>query len=579
MVNRSIGQAFVVFALLGAALYANALGNSFHYDDRHSIEHNKHLRSLANIPSYFVDPGTFSSERRGTMFRPLLLSSYAANYAVHGGWVPGYRIANLLIHVLCSTLLFALAHKWWGIPRDAWALGLLFLLHPLHGEPINYISSRSDLLVGCFYLLAVLWSVERPYGSWSAFAAALMSKSVAITLPIVVWAAEWIRDGRVRLRNRYLAGVLLLSGVYLTTIVANRFLTSSLAKTPRTFDVQLWTQTKALVYYIWLFCMPRALSVEHPFVVADRWSDPVVVLAGLVLLSLGGLAIVGRRRVEAQAFGFFVLALLPATLMPLNILVSERRMYLASTGLVVIAVWAWGQMAARRRRFAIITGSSLCLVFAAMVWTRNPVWLNDITLWEDAVAKGPGMFRARANLGLAYGKQERWLEAINELEQALVIKGDYADAWVELGNIYHDTGQLELAERAYRQALALDPSLEGVYYNLGNLAMGRKDVDGAMRFYRETLERNPGFADAHNNLGQALELTGDFAAARQQYEAAIIDNPHLGGTWFNLGGVAERLGDKQQALVAYRRAQELLVALPEYQTYAVRAEQAIQRLE
>ena len=122
-------------------------------------------------------------------------------------------------------------------------------------------------------------------------------------------------------------------------------------------------------------------------------------------------------------------------------------------------------------------------------------------------------------------------------------------------------------------------SLEGVYYNLGNLAMGRKDVDGAMRFYRETLERNPGFADAHNNLGQALELTGDFAAARQQYEAAIIDNPHLGGTWFNLGGAAERLGDKQQALVAYRRAQELLVALPEYQNYAVRAEQAIQRLE
>ena len=151
MVNRSIGQAFVVFALLGAALYANALGNSFHYDDRHSIEHNKHLRSLANIPSYFVDPGTFSSERRGTMFRPLLLSSYAANYAVHGGWVPGYRIANLLIHVLCSTLPFALAHKWWGIPRDAWALGLLFLLHPLHGEPINYISSRSELLVALFF--------------------------------------------------------------------------------------------------------------------------------------------------------------------------------------------------------------------------------------------------------------------------------------------------------------------------------------------------------------------------------------------------------------------------------------------
>ena len=161
----------LVFSLLAAILYANALHNPFHYDDRHSIEHNKHLRSLRNIPQFFTDPGTFSSERRGTMFRPLLLSSYAVNYAMHENWVSGFRIANLGLHVLCSLALFALVSRWGRLPREAWAVGLLFLLHPLHGEPINYISSRSDLLVAFFYLLA-LYVAARPLHGWVAYAAA-----------------------------------------------------------------------------------------------------------------------------------------------------------------------------------------------------------------------------------------------------------------------------------------------------------------------------------------------------------------------------------------------------------------------
>ncbi len=576
--TRSLGAALLVFSLLAACLYANSLDNPFHYDDHHSIEYNKHLRSLGNIPQFFADPGTFSSERRGTMFRPLLLSSYAVNYALHGDWVIGYRIVNIVIHVLCAGLFFVLVCRVGGDQRQAWAAGLIFLLHPLHGEPINYISSRSDLLVALFYLLA-LCAALNPLGGWAAYAAALMCKSVAITLPVAAGVWAWSSGVGARLHRRYFAGLLLLSGIYLATITANRFLSSSLAKAPRSFEQNLWTQLKGLVYYIWLYCMPRTLSVEHPFVVAQSYWDPAVLFSGLLLLSLAGLALLGRRRIESLAFAFFVLVMLPTTLVPLNILVSERRSYLASAGLIGIAVWAWGCMARRRRIWGLATGCCICILMALIGWARNPVWASGISLWEDAVAKGPGMFRARANLGLAYGKEQRHQEAIVELEQALAIKGDYADAWVELGNIYHELGQLDRAEQAYRRALRLNPSIEGVYYNLGNLALGRGEVEVAIRLYRETLSRNPEFADAYNNLGQALESTDSLDAALRQYEQAVAWDPSLGGAWFNLGAAAERLDQAAVAIEAFRRAHDILSMQSEHQVFADRAQQAIERIE
>ena len=579
VVIKPVARAVLVFALMGVGLFFNALDNPFHFDDRHSIEYNRHLRSLTNLPDFFTDPGTFSSERRGTMFRPLLLSSYAFNYALHGDWIVGFRLVNLGLHVLCAGVLFAIA-RYWGRPeREAWAVGLLFLLHPLHGEPVNYISSRSDLLVGLCYLLALGWAFARPWSSGLAYGAALLTKSVAITLPIAAAIRAWCMGGWNQLRRPYFAVLLGLSAVYVGTIIANRFLGSSLEKAPRDFDLQLWIQLKAMVYYLWLFCMPRSLSVDHPFTVARGPGEWPVLLAGLLLLSIGCLAFVARRRIEAMGFGFFILALLPASVMPLNILVSERRMYLASAGLVTIAIWAWGRMAYRRQRAALITGTVACALLALMTWNRNPVWASDVRLWEDAVAKGPGMFRARANLGLAYAKEERWIEAIDQLDKALEIKPDYADAWVELGNIRHRLGRLGPAEAAYRRALEFSPDLEGVYYNLGNLALGRGEAERAIELYEETLRRNPDFANAHNNLGQALEKMGDGSGAMQHYQAAVERDPELGGAWFNLGAALERSEEKRSARDAYIRAHELLLDSPEHRDYAERASQAIGRLQ
>ena len=56
--RRGVGLALIIF--FGVEAFHNTFENSFHYDDDHSILQNPHIRSLQNIPAFYVDPGLFS---------------------------------------------------------------------------------------------------------------------------------------------------------------------------------------------------------------------------------------------------------------------------------------------------------------------------------------------------------------------------------------------------------------------------------------------------------------------------------------------------------------------------------------
>jgi tetratricopeptide (TPR) repeat protein len=563
---------------LGFALYGSALPHPFHYDDRHSILYNPHIRSLAKIPSFFADLHTFSSDSRGAMFRPLVLVSYALNYAAGGQDPRGYRLANLLLHLSCAALLFAWLRQALD-RRAAWVGGLVFLAHPTHGELVNYLSSRSDLMVSCWYLGGVLLAARSRWaGAGLAYAGGLLSKEVAITLPLAAAAQQgW---SRVRLAWRPYLALGLIGLGYLALISLNRFLPGSLAKAPRGWGAQALTQLKAYVYYAWLFAMPARLSVEHQFFVSSGLDAPVV-FAALLLGSLCWLAWRGRRHLAAQGWAWFLLTLAPASLVPLNILVSERRMYLASAGLCLALAWLWQRLP----RGLGLVAPLLVVLLAALSGRRNPVWASEVSLWEDAVAKGPQMYRARANLALAYKHQGREEEALRQMRQVLELRPDYADAWGELGNLLADRGEVQGAVEAYTQALRHNPQFEGAYYNLGNLVQGRGEFARAAELYQEALRHNPGFAEARNNLGQAYEALGRGEEALAQYRRALELDPELAQAWYNLAAALEGRGEAKEAAAAYRRCRQLLLADPEYgqnpryREYAGRALEGAQRLE
>ena len=543
--RRGVGLALIIF--VGCVAFHNTFENSFHYDDDHSILQNPHIRSLQNIPAFFVDPALFSGLPEASMYRPLVLVSYAFNYAWGQYEVTGYHFFNLLLHLVNTWLIWNLGGRLLRNPQGALFAALFFALHPIMSEPVNYISSRSSLLATVFYLwgfLVLLRAVETPFNRGKAgqiallYLAGLGSKSIAFSWPLI--ALVYMHLLAARRIWRLLLAPLLLSAAYL--LFTRAIVGKALLEPVRSHFVQWATQIKALSFYLWTVIQPVQLSVEPQFQLARSLLDWPVVLAGAMVLSLVLLALWGRAHKPVVAFGmaWFFLTLLPSSLVPLFVLVNEHRLYLPMAG----AALAFGALLPQRRPWTWALGAGLLAIFLLHCIQRNEVWKSEETLWADAVARGPAMARPHANLGKAYLEQGRYREAVE----------------------------------ASRRAIQIDPLLERAYYNIGTAYLGQGKHELAIAHYQRALEIQPALFEAQNNLGNAFQEAGRLDEAVQAYKKALEFLPQA-QVFHNLGGALLRLGRSDAAEVAFRRALDLQPGMRESYKGLIKACHAGEKLQ
>ncbi|MBT7417957.1 MAG: tetratricopeptide repeat protein [Gemmatimonadetes bacterium] len=571
----------LVCALLS---YHNVLWHSFHYDDEHSILENPHVRSLANVPRFFVDPGAFSGMPEARMYRPLLLVTYAANYAL-GGYAPmGWHAVNLLLHLVNAGLLWSLAPVLGASRRAALIAGMLFAVHPVLSESVNYVSSRSSLLATCCLLLAfkgVGAVIQGRHRAWllvaGTYLGALMAKSIAIVFPPIL--ALFMGLSR-RWHKKGLLGLTLLSGFY---VVGTKAIIGKALFEPVRGPVEQWaTQIKAGVYYVSKAAFPVGLSVEPQFAVADSFFSPPVLFSGLLLLSIALLCAMGRHRILlVLGVCWFAIGLLPSALVPLHVLVNEHRLYLPMAG------WALAVAALLDRVQLGRIWLVVLLLLMALTVQRNEVWRDEVTLWRDAVAKGghmarphvnlgkallqqgeleeaiavshkalaiePQLERAHYNIGTAYLRQERYELAKAHLRRALEIRPDMLPALNNLGNIYQQQGVWQQALGVYRKALAIQEHAS-IYHNIGNCFLNAGFADSARVYFRQALGADPQMREAYKGLAKACRADDRLQSAVEALNEALLRWPR--DTLFLLmrGDALAALGHEGEAVTSYRRA-------------------------
>ena len=118
-------------------------------------------------------------------------------------------------------------------------------------------------------------------------------------------------------------------------------------------------------------------------------------------------------------------------------------------------------------------------------------------------------------------------EAIEAYRRALDLDPSLADGHVNLGRLYHLSGERGLAEAQYRDAVRLAPEDPVPHFNLGVLMEEQGRRDEAVFAYAQAVSRDPDFADAHCNLGLLLESMGrrqeavrHLMAARELYRSS-----------------------------------------------------------
>jgi tetratricopeptide (TPR) repeat protein len=597
--------------LAAFAVYANSFSGPFVFDDLLSIPQNPTIRSLLTS---LVPPGGGLT----VTGRPLLNLSFALNYALSGDHVWSYHALNLLIHLLAGLTLFGIVRRTLAgpgassrkpvapsslLPKSettfvAFAVALLWTLHPLQTESVTYIVQRAESLMGLFYLLTLYGFIrgaelghfgrdrEIPpstagpgdqgarssggapgrSGWWFAlsFISCLLgmaTKEVMVSAPLIVllydrtflagsFRAAWRRRGRVHLALA--ATWIPLTGLALHA--ANRGGTAGFG-----VGVSFWsyaaTQFQALSHYLWLSAWPHPLIIDY----GVRWmasaGDVAPYAVGVALLAAATAVALVRRPALAFLGAWFFAILAPTSLVPgTRQTLAEHRMYLALAPvmvLIVLAVHAW---LGRRGRFVL---AAAAVGLGWLTVQRNTVYRSDATIWRDTVAKRPGNAYARNNYGNILSQAGRPEEALAQYEAAIRLDPGYAEAYYDAGNALKRLGRFPEAIAQYERALRANPNMPDAQTALGTALEDAGRSDEAIAHYEQALCLDPNFTDAHNSLGLALAWAGRLAEAIAHYEQALRINPALPDVHNNLGNALRAAGRTQEALAHYEQALRL----------------------
>src|SRR3954462_12502621 len=145
-----------VLVLAGAIVYANSLSGPLVFDDASSIVRNPQIRHLWPVIDALAAP-----RDNELASRPLVNLSFAVNYAIGGLAVRGYHVVNVALHLSSALLLFGIVRRTLRITRfregagaivdgTALAAALIWMVHPLQTDAVDYVTQRTELMMGLF---------------------------------------------------------------------------------------------------------------------------------------------------------------------------------------------------------------------------------------------------------------------------------------------------------------------------------------------------------------------------------------------------------------------------------------------
>jgi protein O-mannosyl-transferase len=597
-------------------VYCRSFGGPFIFDDLTSIPENPNIRQLWPIWVPLSPP----PELGALGGRPLVSLSFAVNYAIGGLDVRGYHAVNLLLHVLSTLLLWRVAARSLASPAlggryggegTAFAIALLWGVHPLLSEAIVYLVQRTELMMGAFYLLTLYcslraWTDARPQawqaGAVAACALGMACKEPMVSAPIMVvlhdlaFRARPVRDV-LRERGRFylaLAGSWLVLAVIVAGGAQVKGALGGLGKMS-SFDY-LRIQARAIVHYL------RVALWPYPLTIAYDWGVPGFLAAlpfGLMVLALIGASVwavrAGRPWLGFLGAWFFLILAPTSSVLPLHTEpIAERRMYLPLAAVVALVVTLARLLLLRlvpegRLRLAgpAVTAAA-ALALGAMTFVRVLDYRTVLSIWEDALRKAPRSTTVRNNLGNAYAfsgnldkaleqyeesirlnpnhplayynigftrvYQNRHAEAVAPLREAIRIRPNDADSQYILGRALAHSGRPAESLAHYEIALEIKPRDGEIRrdYASALLAVGR--LPDAAHHFQETLKVRPQDQGAHSRLGNALANMGQLDLAVASYEEALRLSPQDARTRNNLASAFVRLGRIPEALEHLRRA-------------------------
>jgi tetratricopeptide (TPR) repeat protein len=456
----------------------------------------------------------------------------------------------------------------------------LFAIHPVRVESVAWVTERTDVLSGVFFMLTLLayaryarsdrLSLGRYTTALVFFALGLMCKPTVVTLPFVLLLLDYWPLCRIHKsqavaaplqgaltrrtapnafarRPAWLDGstwprlviekipFFLLSGAScVATILAAKAFILAVALQERFANAMV-----AYVEYLGQAIYPAHLAFLYPYPEGGL-SIAEVIFATLFLLIVSVTFFVWRKTYPFALTGWlwFLGMLVPmigiVQVYPLPR--ADHYSYLPSIGLYILATW--GAMRAfdkwSHKREALPVAALLIIgALTARSYFQTSYWLNSETLLRHTIDVTSRNYVALNDLAGTLLEEEKLDEAIAYYKQAVEIKPDLcnekcvllAQVQSNLGNTLLREGRVDEAIVHLQNALQADPVLAEAYNHMGSAFIKKGQAGKAICYYQEAVQLDTSYADAHNNLGVAFLQNGQLDQAVAHLREALRLKP------------------------------------------------------
>jgi protein O-mannosyl-transferase len=574
-VRRGWSDATLVGLLLLVTFicYVNILANGFVYDDDQQILQNPYITSWRFLPEIFgTTVWSFVGQAGLTnYYRPLMTLSYLLLWKAFGPIPMGFHLFSLTLHAAVVVVMFFVGIRIFRDRWVAWFSALLFALHPIHTEAVDWIAAVPDLEATLFLLLAVWAFADDARKDWrpklatmACFALALLAKepSLMFVLLAILFCHIAADDRNTTTFGQKVFRYLPLCALGLAYLGLRILLFGKVAPVlqhPQVTWVQaIYSGFALILTYTRLLIWPARLSAFHVFHASTSLLD-LQVLGGLGVILVCLVGVFALRKAPPAAFallwiGVTLAPVLNARWMAANVL-TERYLYLPSVGFCWLLAWclvsSWRSRAATAWPYARTVVAGLLLTVTAaiasyQIITRNRDWQTDFRLYTRTLQTDPDAYVIRSNLAGVYFESRDYPRAEQEWKTALAGKPDNVINMNALGVLYTVEERYTEAQAMLLKAIAGKPLWADSHYNYGILLHKTGRDDQSLEEHKKAVELAPYNPQARRWYAEELVATGNDAEAEKQFNESL----RLRSSYGALDGLASiyiRNGQAQKA--------------------------------
>ena len=579
-------------------VYLNALRNGFVWDDMVLIADNEGINKWGGFWESFVrdffDTTDDTIEFKYGYYRPIISLSYMIDYTLWGLKPWGFHLSNIIFHTISCILVYLIFNSLFNNRPVSIITSLLFACHPIHTESVTWISGRTDIIAGMFFLsafylyqkaihsplpdernsslcnrevLKLFFKQSKTFYVCSIilFALAMLCKEMVATLPFLIIAYTHffvkLRNGRQYKTSLLLSTpyffVILLYGIIRFVILGIHTVVNPGGEEMKGFYPALFSFTKTIFIYLFKLIYPAHLNAYIQNPMSFSITEPAVFLSVIGISFLIFLIVWLKKRWAGMSFLilFYLVTLLPLSNFirisapwDMGFVTAERFLYIPSLGfcgiISVLLTAAW------KRSFSILRYTTVSLFIAILIFysgqtlLRNRDWIDEKTFFSKTLKEAPNAALLHHAMGNVYVREENYEKALDYYKNSLELYPLYHAAYNNIGTIYSKQGLYDQALAAFKEAIKINPDYIQSHFNLGTTYYQKGMTEDAFREFKTVLTLNKNYVKAHNNLGIIYAENGQLNEAIAEFEEVLRREPDNENARNNLEIIKEELANK-----------------------------------